>query len=225
MRRVLGGLSLAVCFLSGATATSAEPTIRIAAACERSGFEGWLEENDVRVYFQACETEEGGAAVLARPGSGRRLIELVRVERRGSRLEVRVGSVPLSETTAPREVAPILAALARPELRLAGRSLWRAVAASGFTRDSHPVATSALAASLAAIEVGSPAPQGVRTEDDPECLGCCGDGCDGCMGCYTRACYEHDRCIRDAVTAGSWSPQMRCLHLLMAAVASAWECR
>jgi hypothetical protein len=217
-------LALVVWLLTGATTAMAEPTIRIAPACERRGVEGWLEENGVRVHFEACDTADGGAAVISRPGRGGRLVELTRVERRGSCLDVRVGSVAISDAIAPREVAPVLAALGTPEMRLAGRALWRALAASGVTRASHPSALAALAASLAVIEVGSPAGDGARTEDDPDCLGCCGNGCDGCMGCYTQACYEHDRCVRDAINAGSWSPQMRCLHLLMAAAASAWEC-
>jgi len=225
MRRELGEVAFAVWFLAGATTAIAAPTVRIAPACERRGFEGWLQEDGVRVFFQACETEEGAAAVIARPGRGRQLIELIRLERRGGCFQLRIGSVPLTDAEAPNEIAPVLAALATPELSLAGRALWREVAASGITRTSHPLATSALAASLAVIEAGTPAAEGAQTEDDPDCLGCCGNGCDGCMGCYTRACYEHDRCIRDAIAAGSWSPQMRCLHLLMAAAASAWECR
>jgi hypothetical protein len=223
--RDLGKAVVAVWFLSGATMAIAEPTVRIAPACERRGFEGWLEEDGVRVFFQACETDEGGAAVIARPGRGRRVIELARIEQRGSGLELRIGSIPLSDAIPPRDLNSVLTALGSPELRLAGRALWRGVADAGITRDSHPIAVAALAASLALIEAGSPASDGARTEDDPDCLGCCGNGCDGCMGCYTQACYEHDRCIRDAIAAGSWSPQMRCLHLLMAAAASAWECR
>jgi hypothetical protein len=217
-------LVLTVWILSGATTAMAEPALELATACKGRGIEGWLQEEEVRVFFQACETAEGGAAVISRPGRAGRLVELTRVERRGSRFELRVGSVAISDELAPRDVPKVLAALATPELRLAGNSLWQALAAAGVTRASHPLALSALAATLAIVEAGSPAPKGAVTEDDPDCLGCCGSGCDGCMGCYTQACYEHDRCVRDAIKVGSWSPQMRCLHLLMAAAASAWEC-
>jgi len=221
MTKRVGRWTVAVCLWGSATFAAAEPAIRVTSACERRGFEGWLEEAEVRVFFQACETKDGGIAVVSRPGRGRRLIELTRVERVGERLDLRVGSVAISESIPPRDVAAVLAALSSPELRLAGRSLWQGLASAGISRSSHPVELAAVAATLALVEAGTVTSD---PDDDPDCMGCCGPGCDGCTGCYTQACYEHDRCVADAIKAGSWSPQMRCLHLLMAAAASAWEC-
>lgn len=218
LQRVLAVLSLA-----GLPAVAA-PGLSLAPACAGDGFRGRIDEDGRTILFEACATEEGGTARIWRRDPLRGPIELTRVERDGAGLRLAIGGIDVGEANSDAEVVRMLEVFRTPEFALAGEILWARLRAAGVERQVPAAALAPLAATLPIFELGGRLARGAAVESDPDCLGCCGNGCDGCSGCYTQACYEHDKCIRQAMEDGSWSPQLRCLYLLPAAAASAWEC-
>ncbi len=189
----------------------------VTESCGGEGFEGSVRRGSSVLRFEACSRESQVWAAL-RDRGGNRLAE-VRVHLETATFEYWIGGVRMNDTPSEDERQRVGQTLSAPEAALAGFVL-PAVLDSGWSEEAEPVR--ALAASLVALEGSGSDPMSGDIECDPspagDCCGCCGPGCGGCTGCYTKACREHDICVRQYGHA-------RCAHLFLQAALSAWCCR
>lgn len=220
--RLIGRLALAAGALLSATLGSiaadaeslAQATFSAGTACAGNGFAGTLAAGSTIVHFESCTTAAGAYATV-RDASDRLLTEFT-VD--GKAVVFRIGGVEIGDANTEDDRTRMAEALSSPEARLVAQLLWPKLIEAGY-RKTDRSAVAALYANLTAYEFLS-AQDGAVEED---CLGCCGNGCTGCMGCYTQLCYQHDSCIRKY--GAGMRAHLRCLYLLPAAAASAWECR